>query len=199
MKSKNLLTLFIFGSVLLSLINACGSPQKLEVTSREIENENSELVNLLLMPEDFDPSIYKVDFSQISQRDLEGAISEKASIYIKSFRVEGNEFFLIIQGLYLTGSMSEIAENDFFVFRYKQTKSVYEIDTGLDYIDTTKCTEFTINESKECIFVKKYNGIVSVLSLTVQNHISDEELLQWILPFLEIINKNTEEYLKARS
>lgn len=155
MKSKNLLSLFIFGSVLLSLISACESPQSLEVTSREIENEKSELVNLLLMPEDFDPSIYKVDFSQISQKDLEGAISEKASIYIKSLRVEGDEFFLIIHSLYLTSSISEISENDFFVFRYKETKSLYEIDTGLDYIDTTKCTEFTINESKDCIFMKK--------------------------------------------
>lgn len=197
MYKKQLSVFLTINLVVLSLLYSCQGKSEVQFSSTSVENNNSILIELLLKPNDFDKQNYNLDFSSLFQNNLEGDLFEKASAWIVTFRLPEEEYFFVSHWLISLRNL-DFNLNDFLVFRYKEVGVIYEMNTNSNYAETIKCTKFKINKSKECLFLKKYDDIVSVLSITVGNHIADEKLLEWTIPLLEIIDNRMQEYLNRR-
>jgi len=197
MNKKKLSAFLTVNLVVLSLLYSCQSKSEVQFSSTSVENNNSILIELLLKPNDFDKQNYNLDFSSLFQDNLEGDLFEKASAWTVTFRLPEEEYFFVSHWL-ISLRNPDFNLNDFLVFRYKEVGVIYEMNTNSNYAETIKCTKFKINKSKECLFLKKYDDIVSALSITVGNHIADEKLLEWTIPLLEIIDNRMQEYLNRR-
>lgn len=181
--------------VALSLLYSCQSKSEVQFSSTSVENNNSILIELLLKPNDFDKQNYDLDFSSLFQDNLEGDLFEKASAWIVTFRLPEDEYFLVSHGLFLL-NISKVDIDDLLIFRYTDINSFYELSTKSNIIEGIHCVNYKIN--KECLFFKKYDDILSILSIEVENHVSDEKLVEWTLPLLEIIDNRMQEYTNKR-
>lgn len=182
---------------ILLLLYSCRNKPEPQFNSISVEDNKSVLIELLLGPKDFDKQDYDLDFSSLFQSNLEGDLYEESSAWIVAFHLPEEEAFFVSHRLVFLRK-PDVDINDFLVFRYKEVGVIYEINSASNYAEIIKCTKFEVNKSKECIFIKKYNDIMSILSITVRDHISDESLVEWTTPLLEVIDNRLQGYINNR-
>jgi hypothetical protein len=170
---------------------ACRSVREVPVFTDDVENKNSTLLNGLIQPEDFDESIYKVDNIRFFQKDIQGETSETASVWVVAFHLPEDEYFQVSHWLTLMDNDATFNQDDFYIFKY-QSESFFELEPELRNVDDIKCARYN-SKFQECLFVRKYDNIVSVFSVTVRDHIKQDLLAKWVQPFLDKIEKRMAE------
>ncbi len=162
------------------------------MSSYEVEDQTSTLLRLLLNLEDFDAASFNIDFLYISQKSFRNdELIEKASFGVMSFHMPEHEYLISGHELFLLNDPFRANLIDFYVFRY-EPEAIFEINEKLIGVDSTKCTKYGINEFQECIFLKSYDNVVSMVTVTIRNDVELKTILEWVSPLLEKINTRME-------
>lgn len=188
MNKHKLSYMYIIG--LAGILFGCRSVREVPVFTDRVENKESTLLNGLIQPDDFDESTYYVDNIQFFQEDLEGETLEKASVWVVAFHLPEDEYFQVSHWLTLMDQDATFNQEDFYIFKY-ESESFFELELDVRNVDGLKCARE--DRFKECLFIRKYNNIVSVLSVTVHDTITQDLLVEWVQPFLDKIEKRMAE------
>ncbi|MFN8412731.1 MAG: hypothetical protein U0Z26_10120 [Anaerolineales bacterium] len=165
---------------------ACRIDNSSPVFTLGVKNKDSKLLNELIQVNDFDKSNYKIDNIQFFQKDMQGEVLEEASIWVVAFHLPENEYFQISHRLLLINKNASVNQDGFYVFE-QENGNLFDLGSDIKNVDSVKCSRY--DSFQECLFVKKYDNVISVLSVVVRNSVDHDLMAQWVQPFLEKIEK----------
>ncbi|MBV6396750.1 MAG: hypothetical protein HFACDABA_02350 [Anaerolineales bacterium] len=189
-------TLFI----LLMLISASCSTKSNNIDNNTAQNPNSPLILLLLRYDDFPPTDWKLQYTEIMQKYVGGnGLEETASYWVVSRHLPNNEYFRISHHLFLYEESESVQQKSPFQFQFTP-EVVIELPFSQVVVETARCAMSSNMEYKECIIRKNYGRLVSILDVNISSKISDVDLVMILTPLLltidERINTDFSQILK---
>lgn len=169
-------------------LTSCSLPKPIEITYT-VENPDSQLIKLLLRESDFDRALWSIDYAEVlqSNKTESNGLIESATFWVVARDTSADQYFRITHNLLMYQSFAPQQVDDLFIFKEMPTR-VRALD-DVPRIDTARCAEFDDSKFQDCIFIRRYDQLVSIFTISTSKDLEESVLLDLISPFLKIIDQ----------